>query len=201
MLVSVAITASERELPTLPAAVVPGAGARERRAGIERLRSPRSLLALALLVLIALGVAVFVDAAAKSEPIAPLGAATDIPGGVARINGVIPLERDGWLPTDPAAVLTDPVPAGSHLVRVELELTALDAEGVTFSADDYSILGLRSERLHVLWTSPAAAAVPQGEVLSTTLVFQIPDRAIALTLEGEHGGRLSLGAEHHTPDP
>jgi len=173
---------------------------RHRPARADRLRGPRALLVLALILLIGAGLAVFVGATVRSEPIAPLGAATDIPGGVARVNGVIPLERDGWLPADPPAVLTDPVPAGSHLVRIELELTALGPEGAAFSADDYSILGLGAERLRPLWASPDAAALPQGDVLSTTLVFEIPDRAIALTLEGQHSGRLALGAEHHTPD-
>ncbi|MBO1770029.1 hypothetical protein [Agrococcus sp. TF02-05] len=194
-----AVSAPPLEL-SAPTVLPARSGAPAPRALLERLRRPRTLLALVLLVLIGAGIAVFTGATARSEPIAPLGAAADIPGGVARVNGVIPLERDGWLPADPPAVLTDPVPEGRHLVRVELQLAALDAEGTAFIADDYSILGLGAERVRVLWASPAAADVRRGEVLDTTLVFEIPDRAIALTLEGERGGRLALGAEHHTSD-
>jgi hypothetical protein len=165
---------------------------------LERLRRPRILLAVVLTVLIGAGLALFADLAAKSEPIAPLGAAADVPGGVARVNGIIPLESDGWLPGDAPGVLAKPPADGAHRVRILLELTALDEEGVAFSADDYSIIGLGSGRVSVLWASPVAHGAQQGEVISATLVFEIPNQAISLTLEGEHGGRLALGAGHHT---
>jgi hypothetical protein len=165
---------------------------------LERLRRPRVLIAALLTVLIGAGLAVFADAAAKSEPIAPLGAAAAFPGGVARVNGIIPLETDGWVPSDVPAQLTEPPAEGAHRVRILLELTALDEEGVAFSADDFSILGLGSGRVGVLWAAPYTHEAQQGEVIDATLVFEIPNQAVALTLEGELGGRLALGAGHHT---
>ncbi|SFS09402.1 hypothetical protein SAMN04487783_1253 [Agrococcus baldri] len=151
-------------------------------------------------MVIGAGSGILVGHMANSEPAAHLGAAAVVPGGLARVNGVIPLESDGWLPVDAAAVLMEPVPAGSHLVRVELELTAMDAQGIAFSADDYTILGLGSDRLDVLWASPEVAEARQGSVVSATLVYEIPNTAVALTLEGEHGGRLALGTAHHLPE-
>ncbi|MFA4840194.1 MAG: hypothetical protein WC580_00630 [Agrococcus sp.] len=174
------------------------AASEARPALLQRLRRPRMLLAVVLTVLIGAGVAVFADLAAKSEPIAPLGAAVAFPGGVARVNGIIPLEDDGWLPSDAPAALTEPPADGAHRVRILLELTALDEEGLAFSADDYTILGLGSGRVNVLWASPDARDAQQGEVISATLVFEVPDEAVALTLEGEDGGRLALGASGHT---
>ncbi|WP_306233778.1 hypothetical protein [Agrococcus beijingensis] len=167
---------------------------------IERLRRPRVLLAIALTVLIGAGLAVYADLSAKSEPIALLGAVTELPGGVARVNGIIPLETDGWLPDDAPAVLTDAPAEGSHRVRILLELTALGEDGIAFSADDYTILGLGAGRVSPLWASPGVYEARQGEVLAATLVFEIPNQAVELTLEGEDGGRLALGVKHHTAD-
>ncbi|GAA1424033.1 hypothetical protein [Agrococcus citreus] len=194
-----ALSALERELPDASRHPVRDAATRQARPTLlERLRRPRVLLAVAILVLIGVALAVLAGLTARSGPIAPLGASAELPGGVARVNGVIPLERDGWLPTDAPAVLTEPTPDGAHLVRVELELTALDADGIEFTATDYTIFGLSTDRLPPVWASPEAHAAGQGEVVSATLVFEIPNRAIALTLEGEHGGRLALGVGHHT---
>ncbi len=152
------------------------------------------------MVLIGTGLAVYAELAARSEPIAPLGAAAAFEGGLARVNGVIPLENDGWLPSDAPAVLTEPPADGAHRIRILLELTAMDEDGIRFSADDYTILGLGSGRVGALWASPDVDEVQQGEVVDATLVFEIPNRAIALTLEGADGGRLALGVGHHTAD-
>jgi hypothetical protein len=151
-------------------------------------------------VLIGTGLAVYAELAARSEPIAPLGAAAAFEGGLARVNGVIPLENDDWLPSDAPAVLTEPPADGAHRIRILLELTAMDEGGIRFSADDYTILGLGSGRVGALWASPDVDEAQQGEVVDATLVFEIPNQAIALTLEGADGGRLALGVGHHTAD-
>lgn len=192
-----ALSAPERELPD-PSG--PRTAARTARTSpAPRLRRPRVLVAVAIMVLIGAGLGVFASLAAESEPIAALGAAAPVPGGLARVNGVIPLERDGWLPDDAPAVLTEPVADGAHRVRILLELTALDAQGVDFSAADYTILGLGSGSPGVLWASPEESEARQGEVISATLVFEIPNLAVDLTLRGEDGSRLALGVGHHTP--
>ena len=90
--------------------------------------------------------------------------------------------------------------APGQFQKWEEKLTALTEDGVAFSADDYTILGLGSGRVPVLWSAPDAHTARQGEVISATLVFEIPDRAVELTLVGEDGGRLALGVGHHTGD-
>ncbi|WP_241979908.1 hypothetical protein [Cryobacterium glaciale] len=120
-----------------------------------------------------------------------------VDGGVARINGVIPLEIDGWLPTRPAPELSGAAQPGTHRVRVLVELTALEPQGVEFVAADYSIEGLGVTVPAVLWSSPTRQAVGQGETILATLVFEIPNKAIALVLEINQNARLSLGVEHH----
>ncbi|RJT91314.1 hypothetical protein D6T64_02130 [Cryobacterium melibiosiphilum] len=118
-------------------------------------------------------------------------------GGIARINGVIPLETDGWLPDGASTVLAESAGAGSHRVRIILELTALDPEGITYSADDFAITGLGSVESRLVWAYPEKAVVSQGEIMTATQVFEIPNQSIELLLQGADA-RLALGTEHHT---
>ena len=133
----------------------------------------------------------------EAEPSTPLGASVAIDGGVSRLNGVIPLETDGWMPAERAPELSGAIQPGTHRVRVLVELTALEPQGVEFSAADYSIEGLGVTIPAVLWSSPVRQTAVQGETIRATLVFEIPDRAIALVLEDRQNTRLSLGVKHH----
>ena len=124
----------------------------------------------------------------------PFGDTAAVPGGLARISAIIPLETDGWVPPTHANLLSGPVQPGAHRVRILLELAETDAAGLVFRATDYSLsgLGARSTALWVDTTEPAGASV------QATLVFEIPNQAIALVLEGPQAARLSLGTGHHT---
>ncbi|WP_104083894.1 hypothetical protein [Cryobacterium sp. Y11] len=126
-----------------------------------------------------------------------LGASGTVSGGIARINGVIPLESDGWLPEEPATVLTESAADGTHRVRIILELTALEAEGLEYSANDFTITGWGSVKSRLLWADPESALIAQGEVITTTQVFEIPNQAIDLIL-GTDAARFALGTGHHT---
>ena len=81
---------------------------------------------------------------------------------------------------------------------VLLELTAMDPEGLEFAADDYAVDRLGGLRAPVAWASPAEASMAQGERLQAELIFEVPDKALELTLEGAGGVRLSMGADHHS---
>lgn len=162
-------------------------------------RPRRRLVAVSsfLLALLVVGV-IIVLSGSRAEPSTPLGASVGIDGGVVRISGVIPLEDDGWVPTEPAPELRAKIAPGNHRVRVLVELTALEPQGLQFDGAKYSIDGLGLTIPRALWSSPVRQAAAQGETIRATLVFELPDRAIALTLEDGHGARLSLGAKHHT---
>ncbi|WP_207453416.1 hypothetical protein [Desertivibrio insolitus] len=162
-------------------------------------RSRRPLIALAVLVLVLLAAGAAVLALPKPQaPGTPLGASAELSGGLARINGVIPLETDGWLPPTPVAELEGAVPDGMHRVRIILEVTATEASGVAFDADDYAISGIGADSIDVLWAGTESLALAQGDALTAMLVFQIPDKAVALTLEGPDDARLALGTGHHS---
>jgi hypothetical protein len=159
----------------------------------RRLRVP--LIALGVLILVGAGsVAAMPDAEPKGTL---LGASGSVSGGIARINGVIPLEVDGWLPEKPPAVLRASAREGTHRVRIILELTALDARGLDYSLDDFAIDGLGSDESRLLWSDPKSATVAQGAVVTVTQVFEIPNKAIELTLRANNG-RFVLGTSHHT---
>jgi hypothetical protein len=134
----------------------------------------------------------------EEEPAAMLGASDTVDGGLARINGILPLESDGWTPPANGAALEAAVPDGAHRVRVLLELTALDADGITFEASDYFVDGLGTGEPRVIWASPSEFTAEQGETIDATLVFEIPNKALALVLSDDGETRLSLGTEHHT---
>lgn len=155
------------------------------------------LIPLLLITSLAAGL-LFVFTSGKEEPATMLGAAGSVNGGLARINGIIPTETDGWTPPAPTPELDAPVTEGAHRVRVLLELTALEEQGVSFTAEDYVIDGLGTGRPGVLWSSPTEEDAAQGGTIKATLVFEIPNEALALVLEGPDGLRLSLGTEHHT---
>ncbi|MFI7579400.1 hypothetical protein [Kocuria kalidii] len=129
--------------------------------------------------------------APEEAPGAPLGAVAPVPGGLARINGVLP-EGDAV----PGAG-DEEAGDGTHRVRVLLELTALEPGGIDFRADDWVVERLGGGESPVLQASVAEQSVPQGDVLLAELLLEVPDRALELTLDGAGDARLSLGSDHH----
>jgi hypothetical protein len=167
---------------------------RPDRTLFQRRRKALIGLAIAWLVMAALAGVLLLTG---TKPSTPLGETAAVPGGVARISAVIPLESDGWVPPRAADRLASPVQPGAHRVRLVLELTAADAAGLVYNAADYSLSGVGS-RATALWLDPVRQNVAAGDSLRVTLVFEIPDQAVALVLDGPHGARLSLGTGHHT---
>jgi hypothetical protein len=137
------------------------------------------------------------------EPGAPLGAVAPVPGGLARVNGVLPeepaagKEPAGDEPAGEKPAGDAPDEDGTHRVRVLLELTALEAGGVDFDAADWEVRRLGGGAARVEHASVQAQPVAQGQVLRSELLFEVPDRALELTLEGPRNARLSLGTDHH----
>lgn len=159
----------------------------------RRLRVP--LMVVGALLLAAAGV-VITSPETKSEG-TMLGASGTVTGGNARINGVIPLEVDGWLPDGPATVLTESAGQGIHRVRIILELTALDPEGLTYRADEFTITGLGSVDSRQVWADPQSVTIPQGQVVTATQVYELPNQAVELLLRTDEV-QFVLGTEHHT---
>ena len=155
------------------------------------------LIPVALLGIIGLALA-YLFLTARPEPGVPLGASAAIPGGMASIGGIMPVEDDGWEPDDNDDALDGAPAAGTHRVRLLVRITALEPDGVRLDARDFSISGLGREHFQPLWASPPRADLAQGESVGATLIFEVPDRAIALVLDGPGNSRLSLGLSHHT---
>jgi hypothetical protein len=135
---------------------------------------------------------------AEPETSVPLGASSVIPGGMARINGIVPLEDDGWQPPVRSEELAQPLAEGTHRVRLVVQHTALESAGIHLDTSKYSVSGMGRGNLRHLWSSPALAEIGQGDSVDVTLVFELPDKATALVLEGPEGTRLSLGLAHHS---
>ncbi|WP_156135010.1 hypothetical protein [Arthrobacter sp. L77] len=162
-------------------------------AALRRTRLLVPMLLLALVVSIAVGA---LTAAPRTPPVL-LGASADVDGGLARIQGVIPVEADEWLPPVPSPALDGPPGEGLHRVRIMLELTAMEEDGLVFDPSRYAVSGLGSGSWDAVWFSPAPATARQGETVDAVLVFDLPDRAIDLTLELPGGPGLALGPGHH----
>ncbi|MDJ0377460.1 hypothetical protein [Cryobacterium sp. PH31-L1] len=165
-----------------------------RRALSPRRRKILIPLAVAWLVMASLACVLLLTG---TKPSTAFGDTAAIPGGLARISAVIPLESDGWIPPRAADRLDSAVQPGAHRVRIMLELTAVDATGLSFDAADYSLSGVGS-RATALWVDPSQWEAAAGTSVLATLVFEIPNQAIALVLDGPQGSRLSLGTGHHT---
>jgi hypothetical protein len=149
-----------------------------------------------LAILLVLGRTVFF---AEEAPSTMLGASGSVPGGLARLNGVMPYKEFVALENRQVpAELAGDVPSGAHQVIVLLELTAMDPEGLEFTADDYAVDRLGGHRASVVWASPSEASMAQGETMQAELVFEVPDKALELTLEGSGDVRLSMGTDHHS---
>ncbi|MET1087472.1 MAG: hypothetical protein ABWY04_10175 [Arthrobacter sp.] len=160
------------------------------------LRRARILVPAILLVLVGILVAGVMMTPPRNPP-AMLGASASLNGGLARINGVIPVDVDAWTPAVASATLANPPGEGLHRVRIMLELTAMQDGGLSYDPSVYSVSSLGAGTWKALWFSPGAAIARQGESINATLVFDLPDRAIDLTLELPGGPGLSLGAGHH----
>lgn len=152
---------------------------------------------LAFLCILAVGLG-YMFATAKAKPSVQLGAPAEVPGGIAMITGIVPVELDGWQPPSPVAALREDAQAGVHRVRIEVQFTAMDPGGLKLDPAGFFVDGLGSGRPGPLWHSPESAFLDEGESVSTTMVFELPDKAIALVLEDSNGSRLSLGKEHHS---
>jgi hypothetical protein len=164
-----------------------------------RAKTGRRTIVIPLALVAVLGLAfayLFLTAEVKTS--APLGASAEVEGGVASITGVIPLESDGWLPPSPVATLQKDPQEGAHRVRIQVQFTALDKTGLPLDPEGFFVDGLGSGMPGPLWTSSSSTTLAQGESVNTTMVFELPDKAIALVLEDAAGSRLSLGVEHHT---
>ena len=160
-------------------------------------RRRRMLLPLAFLVIIGLALAcLFLTE--RPAPSVPLGAAASIPGGMAGIGEIMPVEDDGWEPDGDDDALDGAPAPGSHWVRVLVRITALEPGGVRLEGRNFSITGLGSDRYRPLWESPSVVDLKQSESAGATLIFEVPDKAVALVLEGPGNSRLSLGLSHHT---
>lgn len=171
----------------------------DRRVTARRTVARHRILVPAVLVAGMLGGAAWLlTNSVEEEPPVLLGASDSVDGGIARINGILPLESDGWEPPVNGAALETAVPDGAHRVRVLLELTALEPDGISFRASNYFIDGLGTGEPRVIWASPSSRAAQQGESIDATLVFEIPNQALALVLSDGGETRLSLGTEHHT---
>lgn len=155
------------------------------------------LIPSALLGIIGLALA-YLFLTGRPEPSVPLGASASIPGGMASIAEIMPVEDDGWEPEDNDDALDGAPAAGSHRVRLLVRITALEPGGMRLDAGDFSISGLGSQRFRPVWESPSVAELEQGQSIGATLVFEVPDRAVALVLDGPGNSRLSLGLSHHT---
>lgn len=162
------------------------------------LKRAKFLVPAVLLALVAAMLISILTAAPRTPP-AMLGASGTLNGGLARINGVIPVEVDGWAPPTQSAALAAAPGGETHRVRILLELTALDKDGLSFDPSRYAVSSLGSGTWKPVWVSPAPATARQGESINATLVYELPDRAIDLTLELPGGPGLSLGAGHHRP--
>lgn len=160
------------------------------------LKPAKVLVPAILLALVGTLIASVLMAAPRTPP-ALLGASASLDGGLARIHGVIPIEADGWMPPVPSAALADPPGEELHRVRILLELTAMEQDGLSFDPSQYAVSALGSGKWKAVWFSPAPAVARQGESINATLVFELPDRAIDLSLELPGGPGLSLGAGHH----
>ncbi|MDQ1055024.1 hypothetical protein QE394_002952 [Arthrobacter sp. SORGH_AS 212] len=165
-------------------------------ASTATIRRIRVLVPLILLTLVGTLVAGIVTAAPRTPP-AMLGASGSLDGGLGRINGVIPLEADGWTPPSAPATLASPPDGEMHRVRILVELTAMEKDGISFDPSRYAVSALGTGSWKPIWATPGPALVRQGESINATLVFELPDRAIDLTLELPGGPGLSLGAGHH----
>ncbi|MHA7276893.1 hypothetical protein ACX80O_10275 [Arthrobacter sp. Hz1] len=149
-------------------------------------------------LLLIVGSLVYIALSQEKPPSVPLGASAAVTGGLSRVNGIIPLESDDWKPQGSPTWLGNPPGDSSHRVRVLLELTALEPNGVAFDADDYFVAGVGTDRHDVVWAPIESAFLAQGDNLTATLIFELPDQAILLTLENDDGVRLSLGTAHHS---
>jgi hypothetical protein len=175
-------------------------------------RRIRFLIPVILLVLVGVVVAWVLLSAPRTPPTL-LGASSPVDGGLARIQGVIPTEVDGWVPPPSSAVgsavgsgvdsgvdpgvLAGPAGEGVHRVRILVELTAMEADGLVFDPSEYAVSALGEGTWEPVWFSPAPATAVQGQTIDATLVFELPDRAIDLTLDLPGGPGLSLGEGHH----
>jgi hypothetical protein len=160
------------------------------------LKRTKFLVPAVLLALVGALVISILTAAPRTPP-ALLGASASLDGGLARIHGVIPTEVDGWRPPAPSEALANPPGKELHRVRILVELTAMEEDGLSFDPSRYAVTSLGEGTWEPVWFSPAPAMARQGESINATFVFELPDRAIDLALELPGGPGLSLGAGHH----
>lgn len=163
--------------------------------------SRRAVLTMLPIALTGVAAAAFGAQMLRREPQAPatmLGGIGALPGGLAQIRGIIPLELDQWSTPTPVPSLQKIPAAGSHRVRILLELTSTENPGIDFVASDYRVEDFAVLSVPPLWADEQALHLGLGQTQQFTVVFEIPDRAIALVMAGPAELRLGLGTDHHS---
>ena len=161
-------------------------------------RSVLTMLPIALTSVAAAAVGVQMLRREPEAPATMLGGIGALPGGLAQIRGIIPLEFDQWSPPTPVTSLQKIPAAGSHRVRIFLELTATENPGINFVASNYRVEDFAVLSVPSLWADEQEVHLKPGQSQQFAMVFEIPDRAIALILSGPKELRLGLGTDHHS---
>ena len=126
----------------------------EHKTRPARIRRRRFIfIPLAFLCILAIGLG-YLFATAEAKPSVQLGAPGEVPGGIAMITGIVPVELDGWQPPSPVAALQQGVQEGAHRVRIEVQFTAMEPGGLRLDPAGFIVDGLGSGRPGPLWSSP-----------------------------------------------
>jgi hypothetical protein len=139
----------------------------------------------------------------SSGTVAQPGELVAVPGGLLRVDRVIPehmaaMDAGGFARAgmNMSGMGIDMAPQGYRRFTVELTLVGQVNGGLHYSADQFRLTGRGMEETGTYRHQPGAAVVPRGTATSVSLTFQVPDGASELSLhfrDGERPIALDLG--------
>lgn len=127
------------------------------------------------------------------------GESAEVPGGgLLRVEDVIPehmapMQMDKFAKTgmNMSGMGMDMTPKGQQRFTVQLSLAARDG-GLTYSADDFRLIGEGVEEAAPIRSKLGDGALPSGSRTNGSLVFQAPEESDGLMLSFDGGEPVAL---------
>lgn len=204
------MTAPRDHAANIDASPEPGLAARKPPSRMRKILVGL-LLSVAVVTVLAAGgwglVSAQTTQASTGETI-PQGESAEVPGGLLRVDDVIPehmapmqMGKFAKSGMNMAGMDMDMTPEGQQRFTVELALAAGD-DGLTYSAEDFQLIGEGVEETTPIRSQLGDGAVPSGSQTNGSLVFQAPEdtHELALSFDGGEPTALDLGSEKSADD-
>lgn len=127
------------------------------------------------------------------------GEAVEVPGGLMRVDKVTPehmapmqMDKFAKKGMNMSGMVPDMTPKGFRRFSVDVTLVGQESGGLAYSVDRFRISGEGTKETKPLRGEFEPGTVPEGSVVSGTMIFQVPEDAKGLRMSFDGGTPVAL---------